>query len=60
LKYTNRLIKFAAFNLGLFSLSLLAQAQDYPAKPIKLVVPYAAGAITAVSYTHLTLPTKLL
>ena len=46
MKYTNRLFKFAAFNLGLFSLSLLAQAQDYPVKPIKLVVPYAAGAIT--------------
>ena len=46
MKYTNRLIKFAAFNLGLFFLSLLAHAQDYPAKPIKLVVPYAAGAIT--------------
>ena len=46
MKYSNRLIKFAAFNLGLFSLSLFAHAQDYPTKPIKLVVPYAAGAIT--------------
>lgn len=44
--HIHRLLKFAAINIGLCSLSLLVQAQDFPTKPIKLVVPYAAGAIT--------------
>lgn len=46
MKNTTHLAKFAALNVGLFFISLLAQAQDYPVKPIKFVVPYAAGAIT--------------
>ena len=46
MKNTTHLIKFASLSVGIFFISLLAQAQDYPVKPIKLVVPYAAGAIT--------------
>src|SRR5260221_11713955 len=33
-------IRFAALAARLFS---AAQAQDYPAKPVRLVVPYVAG-----------------
>ncbi len=36
----------AALALVAAGAALGASAQDYPAKPIKLVVPYAAGAIT--------------
>ena len=34
--------------------AVAAQAETFPDKPIRLIVPYA------VSYTHLTLPTILL
>src|SRR5438876_9837666 len=35
-------IRFAALALAAM-LSAVAQAQDYPARPVRLVVPYAAG-----------------
>ena len=46
MKATKHLIRFASLGLLLSAFSFLAHSQEYPAKPIKLVVPYAAGAIT--------------
>jgi tripartite-type tricarboxylate transporter receptor subunit TctC len=41
-----RMLGRAALALLACAASLGASAQDYPAKPIRMVVPYAAGAIT--------------
>jgi tripartite-type tricarboxylate transporter receptor subunit TctC len=37
-----RFLRTAAFSFG-FALALSAHAQDYPARPIRIVVPYPAG-----------------
>jgi tripartite-type tricarboxylate transporter receptor subunit TctC len=37
------MIRLATLTLALFAAALPAQAQDYPVRPITLVVPYAAG-----------------
>ena len=58
--------------IALITAAPIAAAQDYPTKPITLVVGYAAGggndimarvaaekmSPVPVSYTHLTLPTN--
>jgi tripartite-type tricarboxylate transporter receptor subunit TctC len=38
----HRFLRTAAFSFG-FALALSAHAQDYPARPIRIVVPYPAG-----------------
>jgi tripartite-type tricarboxylate transporter receptor subunit TctC len=45
-KHRRRFVARAALALVAAGVGLGASAQDYPAKPVKLVVPYAAGAIT--------------
>ena len=45
--------------LVLAGLCTVAHADgDWPKQGIRLVVPFTAGSGTAVSYTHLTLPTN--
>jgi tripartite-type tricarboxylate transporter receptor subunit TctC len=50
-----RLIPIAA--LGLALVSVEAQAQAWPTKPIKAIVPFAAGSVTDVVPTS-RLPTS--
>ena len=62
--------KWMMLALLLFGAAPVAAQENYPSRPITLIVPYAAGGsidlvarilaegLTAVSYTHLTLPTR--
>src|SRR5215211_2566594 len=42
----NRYLKSAVLHIGVAMLPTIALAQAYPTKPIKIVVPFAAGAIS--------------
>ena len=59
----DRIIKFATYNLHCFNngasgLADLCQIADVVAVQEHWLPPYSLGSIVAVSYTHLTLPTK--
>ena len=44
--------------LCLFATQTTFAADPFPNKPLKIIVTAAPGGTTAVSYTHLTLPTN--
>ena len=56
-----RLIPLTAlvFSLILSVTNVVAQSKDltYPNRQITLIIPFPPAGATAVSYTHLTLPT---
>ena len=64
-----RLLAGATLALSALFGSTLAQAQNYPTRPITVIIPFAGGSASdvvtrimldrmSVSYTHLTLPTN--
>ena len=51
------IIRRLVLSLAVLTFPGAAIAQSYPDHPVKIIVGFAPGGPTAVSYTHLTLPT---